>query len=127
MASPHINFRLEEQFSGLEDWSVEHNISFSKANLKRPNPSIDEQENEEEIENRLTKRKMNEKMKVLTINSTIKTVEKAGNQSGYLLRSRVKVTNASESSSNEELREMINDIEEQEIGAIHYKNKLRLK
>lgn len=45
MSSPLINFKLEEEFSGLEDWSVEHNISFAKPNLKRPNPSIDEEEN----------------------------------------------------------------------------------
>jgi hypothetical protein len=70
---------------------------------------------------------MNEKMKVVTINPMGKAIEKNPNQSGYLLRSRVKANLASESSSNEELREMINDIEEQEIGSIQYKNKLRLK
>lgn len=45
---------------------------------------------------------MNEKMKVLTINTSIKSAEKnIINQSGYLLRSRAKAAIASESSSNE--------------------------
>lgn len=47
-------------------------------------------------------------MKIVTISMT-KNHEKIPIQGGYLLRSRVKAV-ASESSSNEDLREMLKDI-----------------
>jgi hypothetical protein len=109
-ASPILGLRFEEEFSGPEDWSVE-SFSFSKCSFKRPAPSIDEEYSSEEMEHRCTKKKMNEKMKVLTISS--KASEKSASPKNYLLRSRAKATSPSESSSNEELREMINDIEKQ--------------
>lgn len=101
--SPYLPYKLEEEFSGLEEWSVEVNTQRIKRNFKRPNPAIEEEVSDEEYENRCSKKKMGERMKVLTINSQIKNVFK-GRPNGYQLRSRTKGIVESESSSNEELR-----------------------
>ena len=78
----------------------------------------------EELANRCTKKKMNERNRVLTISPGRKVSSQQ--QKSYMLRSRSKLIEE-DSSSNDDIREMLRDIEKYEKGANGAKSKVGSK
>ena len=98
-------YKLQEEFSGLEEWSVE---PAQPHNLKRPSPAIEEEVWDEDFENRCSKKKMGDRMKVLTIKSNKQNNYRP---TGYPLRSRTKTIPERESSSDEEIQQILEGLE----------------
>lgn len=119
-----IVVHLEEELasiSGMEEWPSSPEISFAKKNFKRSKPETIWDE-AEEMQNHCTKKKMNDRNRVMTINPS-----KGMQQRSYMLRSRRKLGVDEESSSNDDIREILCDFEKQEKGANSAKTKVSSK
>ena len=92
--------------SGMEEWPSPQ-PPFAKKNFKRTKPEMIEDQLEE-LAHRCTKKKMGDRNKVVTINPH----SKGFSQKGYRLRSKGKMGLDEDSSSNDDIREMLRDIGE---------------
>jgi hypothetical protein len=87
--------------SGMEEWPSPE-IPFAKRDFKREKPEMIEDEYDE-LSNRCTKKKMSDRNRVLTINLSSKNPQ----QKSYMLRSRSKLIDEEDGSSNDDIQSVL--------------------